>query len=123
MKALVALLALTLTAGCKSPDPASPGVVHRKTSFQYGLGDGHTMASAVEIRAHSDVEGGQLLLDWIRANYPGYSVQQQEILEQRGRAYNLVTIMDPGHVTQMLYFDISSYYRRIDNGSFPAPRS
>ena len=123
MKALVALLALTLTAGCKSPDPAGAGVVHKKTSFQYGLGDGQTMASAVEIRAHSDVEGGRLLLDWIRANYPGYSVQRQELVEQRGRAYNLVTIIDPTHVTQLLYFDISSYYRRIDDGSFPAPRS
>lgn len=122
MKALIALLAVAmLSAGCKSPDPAGAPVVHKKTSFQYGLGDGQTMASAVEIRAHSDIEGGQLLLDWIRANYPGYVVQQQELVEQRGKAYNMVTIMDPTSNARRLYLDISSYYRRMDNGSFPTP--
>ncbi len=124
MKAPIALLAIAiLSAGCKTPDPGGVPVVHKKTSFQYGLGDGQTMASAVEIRAHSDIEGGQLLLDWIRANYPGYVIQQQELIEQRGRAYNMVTIMDPTNNSRRVYFDISSYYRRMDNGNFPTPRT
>ena len=124
MKALIALLAAAmLSAGCKSPDPAAAPVAHTKTNFKYGLGDGQTMASAVEIRARSEIEGGQLLLDWIRARYPGYLVQQQELIEQRGRAYNMVTIVDPTSNLQRLYFDISSYHRRIDNGGFPAPKT
>ena len=124
MRMLVALLAAaTLSAGCKSPDPAGAPVAHNKTSFKYGLGDGHTMASAVEIRTRSETEGGRLLLDWIRSNYPGFTVQQQELIEQRDHAYNLVTIIGPGNTAHRVFFDISSYYRRIDNGSFPTPLS
>lgn len=124
MKALIALLAVAmLSAGCKSAEPASAPAAHTRTSFKYGMGDGQTMASAVEIRAHSDMEGGQLLLEWIRAKYPGFVVQRQDLIEQRGRAYNLVTIVDPTNNMRQLYFDISSYYRRIDDNGFPTPKS
>ena len=123
MKALIALLALAvLLAGCKSQNPAGAPVAHVKSSLKYGLGDGQTMATAVEIRTHSEPEGDRLLLDWIRANYPGFRVQQHENIEQRDRAYDVVTIVGPGNTTQRVYFDISSYYRRSDGG-FPTPGS
>ena len=32
------------------------------------------MATAVEIRTHSDTDGGILIKNWIRANYPGYAI-------------------------------------------------
>ena len=79
------------------------------------------MASAVEIRARSEIEGGVLVRDWIKANYPGYAIQSQELVEQRDRAYNIITIFGPSNASRSLYFDISSYYRRIGNDNFPKP--
>ena len=117
MKALIALLALAvLPAGCKSPDPAAVPAAHVKTSLKYGLGDGQTMATAVEIRTSIESEGDRLLQDWIRANYPGYRVQQQELIEQRDRAYDVVTLVGPGNTAQRVYFDISSYHHRLGSG-------
>jgi hypothetical protein len=121
--ALIAALACAvLLAGCKSAS-TSPPAQRAGTNFKYGLGDGQTMATAVEIRTRSETEGGRLVLDWIRANYPGYTVQQQELIEQRDKAYNMITLIGPGNTARRVYFDISSYYRRIGTDSFPKPLS
>jgi len=125
MKTLVAaaIAVAALLGGCKSPDAGNTPVAHQKTSFKYGTGDGQTMATAVEIRTRSETEGGALVLDWIHAKYPGYTVQNQELIEQRDHAYNMITIIGPSNTAHRLFFDISSYYRRIGNGDFPKPLS
>jgi hypothetical protein len=122
MKALTAaLFACALLAGCMSasstPTPTQPS----KTNFKYGRGDGQTMASAVEIRTRSETEGGRLIRDWIKANYPGFTIQEQELMEQRDRAYNMITIIGPTNTSQRVYFDISTYYRRLGSDDFPKP--
>ena len=119
---IAALAATAFLPGCTSSSMSPPA--HRAgTSFRYGLGDGQTMATAVEIRTSSETEGDRLALDWIRANYPGYTVQHQDLIEQRDRAYNMITIIGPGNTAQRVYFDISSYYRRIGGDGFPKPLS
>lgn len=101
----------TLLAGCNTPGPVNAPVAHRQTSFKYGTGDGQTMTTAVEIRSRSATEGDALVLDWIRAKYPGFTIQGRQLVEQRGHAYDLVTIIGPLNASHLLYFDISSYYR------------
>jgi hypothetical protein len=114
-------IAFVLLAGCQSaavsPTPRGPGA----KNFKYGQGDGQTMASAVEIRTYSDTEGGILIREWIKQRYPGYVVHQQELIEQRNKAFNMITIIGPNNTPQNVYFDISSYYRRIGNDQFPKP--
>ncbi len=117
---IAVLAAAAILAGCKSSS-TNPPARRAGTSFKYGLGDGQTMATAVEVRTRSETEGGRLVLDWIRANYPGYIVQQQELFEQRDRAYNMITIIGPGNTAQRVYFDISSYYRRLGGDGVPKP--
>jgi hypothetical protein len=112
------LLTCFVFVGCKSstdPAPAS------RPNFKYGRGDGTTMSSAVQIRTRSETDGGVLIRDWIKANYPGYTIQDQELIEQRDKAYNMITIIGPSNTSQRIYFDISSYYRRIGNDDFPKP--
>lgn len=118
---LAMLAAAALLAGCASnPNPSGP---RARSGFKYGLGDGQTMASAVEIRTRSETEGGVLIRDWIQANYPGFEIRQQELIEQRDRAYDMITIVGPGDQMHRVYFDISAFYRRIGNDRFPKPLS
>ncbi len=124
MKNTTAFLAIAfvLLAGCQSatipsPTPTGPG----PKNFKYGKGDGQTMASAVEIRTRSETDGGLMIRDWIKARYPGYVIHQQELIEQRDKAYNMITIIGPSNTPQNVYFDISTYYRRIGNPQFPKP--
>ena len=116
-----ALLAGLLLAGCQSS--GGTGSPATKTNFKYGRGDGQTMSSAVEIRTRSETEGGVMIRNWIKANYPGYTIQEQELMEQRDKAFNMITIIGPSNTAKRVYFDISSYYRRLDNDRFPKPLS
>jgi hypothetical protein len=116
-----ALLACLLIAGCQSATSTTNPAPQGRTNFKYGRGDGQTMSTAVQIRTRSETDGGVLIRDWIKANYPGYTIQEQELIEQRDKAYNMITIIGPSNTAQRVYFDISTYYRRIGNDDFPKP--
>jgi hypothetical protein len=118
----VSLFACALLAGCQSTSTTTPAPP-AKTNFKYGRGDGQTLTSAVEIRTRSETDGGVLIRNWIRANYPGYTIQEQELIEQRDKAYNMITIIGPSNTAQRVYFDISTFYRRLGSDTFPKPLS
>ncbi len=121
LKTLTAtLLACVALGGCQTN---GGGGSPTKTNFKYGRGDGQTMASAVEIRTRSETDGGIMIRNWIKANYPGYTIREQELMESRDKAYNMITIIGPSNTSQRVYFDISAYYRRIGNDRFPKPMS
>jgi hypothetical protein len=128
MKSITAIsmaATLALLGGCQSspppttPTPNSPGT----KNFKYGTGDGQTMSTAVEIRTRSENDGGVMIRNWIKQRYPGYTIQNQELIEQRDKAYNMITIIGPSNTPQNIFFDISTYYRRIGNENFPRPLS
>lgn len=122
MRILIAtLLTCIAVAGCQSATSTTNPAPASRTNFKYGRGDGQTMSSAVQIRTRSENDGGVLIRNWIKANYPGYTIQEQELIEQRDKAYNMITIIGPGNTAQRIYFDISTYYRRIGNDDFPKP--
>ena len=120
--ALVAMCLGALLAGCQSTATTGPGTPN-KTNFKYGRGDGQTLSSAVEIRTRSEVDGGLMIRNWIKSNYPGYTIQEQELIEQRDKAYNMITLISPGNSSRRVYFDISAYYRRMGAEQFPKPLS
>ena len=122
MKILIATV-VVLLAGCQSNN-TNPAPVHAsRTNFKYGRGDGQTMASAVEIRTRSETDGGVLIRDWIKANYPGFTIQEQELIEQRDKAFNMITIIGPSNTAHRVYFDVSAFYRNLRNDNFPKPLS
>src|SRR5262245_30567597 len=106
MKMLCTALALSLMllAGCQSTTPNSSPT--RTKAFKYGTGDGQTLHSAVEIRTRSNTEGGLLMKEWIRANYPGFTIDQQELFrdEAMNKMYNMITIVDGNNNAKRVYF-------------------
>ena len=122
MRILISAVAIILLAGCQSNSNTTP-VNAARTNFKYGRGDGQTMASAVEIRTRSETQGGVLIRDWIKANYPGFTIQEQELIEQRDKAFNMITIIGPSNTAHRVYFDVSAFYRSLRNDNFPKPLS
>jgi hypothetical protein len=117
-------MVFALLAGCQASPTTTPTNTGPGTrNFKYGTGDGQTMTTAVEIRTRSETDGGIMIRNWIKQRYPGYTIQQQELIEQRDKAYNMITIIGPSNTPQNVFFDISSYYRRIGNETFPRPVS
>ena len=125
MKILCAAIAgLVLLAGCQSgahnPTPT------RTKSFKYSTDDGSTMSSAVEIRTHSPTEGGTLIRDWIRANHPGFGIDEHEIIvdpnKKNKKVYNMITIVDPGNNAKRVFFDVTQFYSRFEEAMPGVPK-
>jgi hypothetical protein len=118
---LMLLAAAAMLAGCQSAGPAGPPP-RSGPSAKYGYGDGQTMATAVEIRAHSETQGEALIRDWIETHFPGFRVQEVNLVKHRGRAFNLVTLTSPMQGTRQVYFDISAFHR-YGGDNLPQPMS
>jgi hypothetical protein len=118
---IVLLAAAATLAGCQSANPSGP-VPRPGPGAKYGQGDGQTMATAVEIRTNSEAQGEALIRDWIERHYPGFRIQQVNLVEHRGRAYNLVTLTSPVQATRHVYFDISAFHR-VGGDNLPKPMS
>ena len=123
MKMMIAVLvACALAAGCQTHSGAGPVNPTRTKSFKYSNTDGMTQATAVEVRTRSPTEGGVLMKDWIRANHPGYTITEQELIPDTmlRKMYNMVTIIGPSNTSKRVYFDVTQFYERV-GGSLPAP--
>jgi len=75
----------------------------------------------VQIRSRSEAEGGKLIHDWIRSHYPTHAIQSEKNFEEGEHAYHMVTLKGPDAVPHTVYFDISTYYRRMGSSKFPKP--
>ena len=42
-------------------------------------------------------------------------------IEETERAYRVVTLKGPDNALRSVYFDISTYYRRLGSSKFPKP--
>jgi len=124
MKMLVAaMVAGALLCGCQSNSGATPNTNPTRTkSFKYSNTDGQTLATAVEVRTRSGIEGGVLIKDWIRANYPGYTITEQELIpnQPKRRTYNMLTLIGPANESKRVYFDVTQFYRRVGDDR-PSP--
>jgi len=125
MKILCATAAsLVLLAGCTSQ--GATGQPTRSKSFKYSTDDGTTQSTAVEVRTYSPTEGGVLMKDWIRANHPGWTISEQEIIADpknpNQRVYNMITIIDAGNNARRVYFDVTQFYTRREESLPGVPR-
>jgi hypothetical protein len=115
-----ALAACLLLGGCQSNSGGAATPARTKT-FKYSNTDGQTLSTAVEVRTRSGTEGGVLIRDWIRANHPGYTITEQELIPDtvRRKMFNMVTIIGPSNTSQRVYFDVTQFYERV-GGNLPS---
>jgi hypothetical protein len=121
-----AATSLVLLAGCQSPSGTGSSKTTSTKTFKYSTDDGSTMSSAVEIRTYSPTEGGVLMKDWIRANHPGWTIDEQEIIldpkKQNKQVYNMITIIDGQNNSKRVYFNVTQFYTRREDSLPGVPR-
>jgi hypothetical protein len=119
MKMMIGVLvACALVVGCQTHSGAGPANPTRTKSFKYSNTDGMTQATAVEVRTRSPTEGGVLMKDWIRANHPGYTITEQELIPDTmlRKMFNMVTIIGPSNTSKRVYFDVTQFYQSVGGG-------
>jgi|WetSurMetagenome_2_1015567.scaffolds.fasta_scaffold11907_4 hypothetical protein len=71
------------------------------------------MDKALVVREKTESTGVAAEYRWLAAHYPGYEMNQQSLLLEKGRPYDLLEIVDAGGSAHSVYFDISGFFGRM----------
>jgi hypothetical protein len=116
MKKIIFLLLITAgitschhTQNITSSDKKESG----KVSNSSGGGNGQSIAEAIVINETNETEGVAAEYDWLKANYPGYSMIQQSLINQEGKPYDKMEIKTADGDKKTIYFDISHFFGKF----------
>jgi len=110
-KFLILLLIVCFTYSC-----ASTRSVTNKTqtnSESAAPGDGSSFETAVIIREHTESAGVNAEYAWLRQNYPGYKLQKQALVQNKGVPYDVLDIITGNGEQKSIYFNISGFFGKF----------
>jgi hypothetical protein len=80
---------------------------------RYSGGDGATLEHAVIISGATELTSIDAEYAWLHQHVPGAKVTRQELITQRGRAYDRLDVTLPQGDAKSFYFDISGGYGKL----------
>ena len=111
LRVTVALLLISVWAGCQTP--GSPGPA---PEFPVGVtfegGDGSSFQSAVAVKGARESTGVQAEYAWLAQRFPRYRVGGQSLRQHGGKKYDVIDITTREGATKAVYFDISDYFEK-----------
>ena len=122
MRRLTLLIVTSLIAlACQAPkrhavvSPIPPTTAEPVAVTKVGSGaDGETCEDAVVITGvRGELDGVRAEYSWIAERYPGYRVNQQALLMDKGRYFDLITFTTAGGETKETCFDITEFYGKF----------
>src|SRR6185369_11601937 len=103
--ALAAVLAVPTYAEVKEP-PAKAGKA--PAGVKYEGGDGSSMEKAVIIKgAKNEQVGVDAEYAWLAKKYPGYKTNQQALMGDKGKKYDMLSVTTADGKKIEVYFDIT----------------
>ena len=75
--------------------------------------DGTSFEKAIVIQEKGETAGVAAEYKWIRDNYPGSKNEQQSLMYNNKKPYDVLTIKTSDGTEKKIYFDISNFYRKF----------
>lgn len=122
MKNLVTLLlSVILFTSCSSTKKSTANNVdktQRNISSATQLADtpkqeGLSFKTAVFVTEKSEMTGPKWEYQWIKQHYSDYKVNEQALVYQGNKPYDIITIQFSNEKILKLYFDISNYFGKF----------
>lgn len=111
-KLTAALLIGTLLGTAACAQTAGSG-----TPGQSAQADGSSPARAIVINENDTMRGIAAENRWIAANMPGCRKTGQALIQENGGIYDLIRVRCADGQTRAVFFDIRSFFGRIDGKS------
>ncbi len=105
-----AMLAVSGCSSAQSPAPTPPATQQRQAQ----AADGSSIERAVVIRENDTRRGIAAENAWIRAHMPGYQKVGQALTQGERGIYDRIEVRGPNGEQRMVFFEISSFFGRID---------
>ncbi len=74
---------------------------------------GTSFKNAILIKETGEDAGVKAEYDWLKKNYPGYGLESQALVFQKGIPYDVLTIRTQDGIVRKTYFDISRFYGKF----------
>ena len=85
-------------------------VAEGQGGVSYSGGDGTTMAKAVVINGADESTGLDAEYAWLATHFPGYKMQDQLLMNNKGKTYDALKITTNGGKELTVYFDITGFF-------------
>jgi hypothetical protein len=97
--------------GAVAPAPLPATLETSSEGIRYLGGQGATCNDAVQIvGARGEFDGVRAEYDWVGARFPGYRMNQQALLMNNGRSFDLLAFTTASGDEVEVCFDITSFY-------------
>lgn len=111
MRFIIVLSVLLLMAACQS---VSPRPSAQTSPVQMSEASGESIETAVVVDASNEQAGVEAEYRWLRAHFPGSSIEGQSLLTPPGdRVFDRFEIKLPDGGKRQIYFDISKYFGKF----------
>ncbi|MGE5625500.1 MAG: hypothetical protein ACM3ZT_08140 [Bacillota bacterium] len=100
--AILGLLFVLFTSAAGADTPAAP--------VRYAGGDGSSVAKAVVILGATEMTGVGAEYQWLDAHFQGWKGQDQSLLNQDKKVYDVMNFTMPDGSKHTVYFDITDYF-------------
>src|SRR6185295_7298281 len=95
----------------KEPPAKAPG---KPAGVKYEGGDGSSMEKAVIIKgAKNEQVGVDAEYAWLAKKYPGYKTDQQALMGDKGKKYDMLSVTTADGKKVEVYFDITDYFGKF----------
>jgi hypothetical protein len=114
MKKTLLIPLIVLAVSCHSSKHAttSPAGSTSQSSAN-GAQDGSSFENAVVIQEKTEGPGVDAEYKWIREHYPGSKTNSQALVFEKGKPYDILTIVTADGAKKKVYFDISNYFGKF----------
>jgi len=75
--------------------------------------DGLSYKTAIVIKAKNETTGIAKEYEWLKVNYPGYSLIRQSLKENSKKMYDVMQIKTANGTEKEIYFDINSFFGKF----------
>jgi hypothetical protein len=110
-KFLILLLIACVTYSCASTRSVTNKT--QTTAESVAPGDGSSFENAIIIKEHTESTGVSAEYAWLRQNYPGYKLQKQALVNNKGVPYDVLDIVTGNGEKKSIYFNISRFFGKF----------
>jgi hypothetical protein len=112
MKKYVLVALIGLAVACSSSRHGTAGSAGSGVAAS-GTQDGGSYETAVVIQEKHETAGVSAEYKWCADHYPGYKTQMQALTNNKGKPYDVLTIVTTDGTVKKVYFDISHFFGKF----------
>jgi len=113
MRNIAMLLLFVCLLGCATAQKPNQDAASSSAADWVATRDGSSYEKAIIIAEKTEPSGIDAEYKWLSVHYPGYKMESQSLLLEKGRSYDLMEFKTPDGSKHSIYFDITTFFGKM----------